>query len=487
MEFSALKRFSYFLAAFGSYVFFYGILVPLYTLCLIYRGGVLLIARLIRPDLEEVVSDPKFLSAHPGTIFSNIVVCFVIDGRISATRIQEMYEERVINLVDSNGRVYKKLSQFWVPFLSYAFWKSDPKFNLKNHIRDFDQDVGFSKPCDQSSLLEVLPKLMDVPWKSNRSPWEVLVVSNFQGPVATRSSQTLLIFRSDHMLGDFHCLLELFRVLFNSPFLTPGAKRNNRDLSFWQKLKFFLAIPLAFLTSAKFMLQGRYLGARRPGNGFICDVSKPISGDIIKDIRIHFNVKFATVLHSATIAAVAGAIENSGRAAPEKIDMSSVLPIPGHPGGLNNHMSLLVANFPCKSGSSVERLLGTERILKDFETASFPMACFFYGQMISNLPYRIANPLFNCFSHFFPSLFLTTLPTTLDRDFVDGAEIVDAFALSNPVTPLGMFIPTWGVNNQHRISFCLDPTIFKQPGTFSGLSQYFRREIEVLHESISVS
>ncbi|CAG7828439.1 unnamed protein product [Allacma fusca] len=112
------------------------ILVPILLVAFLYRGLVAVLAKFLQPDLDSFVTglDLSLLSNSPDKTLSNFLVSFVANGNVSENRIQEMFQERIFRLKDSEGNlVYKKLMQFWTPFLGYAFWKTDESFTLSNH------------------------------------------------------------------------------------------------------------------------------------------------------------------------------------------------------------------------------------------------------------------------------------------------------------------------------------------------------------------
>ncbi|CAG7821771.1 unnamed protein product [Allacma fusca] len=106
----------------------YMVLAPIYSSFLIYRAIVILIWKLKRPDLDSIVSGygTIFTSRKPGLASSDIVLCLVADGEISATRIREMFQDRVTHLRDSTGElIFRRLFQNFTTFLGYLFWKCD--------------------------------------------------------------------------------------------------------------------------------------------------------------------------------------------------------------------------------------------------------------------------------------------------------------------------------------------------------------------------
>ncbi|CAG7818774.1 unnamed protein product, partial [Allacma fusca] len=180
----------------------YLFLVPIILATITYRTYVAVVSKLFRPDLDSFVTglDTSFLGNTPEESSTNVICCLVVNGNISEYRIREMFEERVIKLKDSKGDfVYKKLSQYWVRFYGYSFWKTDKSFNLSNHVRNYDYDnVITEKPTDEDKLKKAIEDILRTPWKSYQSHWELLVQYPFNRKSSSETivpNQTLLIFR----------------------------------------------------------------------------------------------------------------------------------------------------------------------------------------------------------------------------------------------------------------------------------------------------
>ncbi|CAG7830479.1 unnamed protein product, partial [Allacma fusca] len=91
--------------------------------------------RILRPDLDCIVSarDAFFVHDDASKSQDQILISFVVNNIVSELRVQEMFQQRVFPLNDSDGALaYKRLFQYWTRFWGYSFWKTDEDFNGKS-------------------------------------------------------------------------------------------------------------------------------------------------------------------------------------------------------------------------------------------------------------------------------------------------------------------------------------------------------------------
>ncbi|CAG7818131.1 unnamed protein product [Allacma fusca] len=423
-----------------------------------YRTYVALLSKFLRPDLDSFVTGlcSSFLGKTPQESSSNFIFCFVVNGNISEYRIREMFLERVVNLKDSkNNFIYKRLSQYWTTFLGYAFWKTDKSFKLSNHVRKYDYDhVISTKPTDEDNLKKVFEDLLMAPWKSYQSNWEVLV----QYPFNRKSSseiivpgQSLVIFRFDHSLLDGISAINLFRMLFQSPFSMTKPVRNGKKLSAWHKIILWISLPFELSKSLPILLRGRCLGKRDPSKGWVYDVTKNIPVNAIKTIKQKQSIEFRSVVHSSIN------------------------------GGMTNQTKFVVDELPLKSPSPLDRLLATDAALKGYEGGMSSFASLYLSRIISMFPAAISRQFLPAMYYLGPSYFLTVIPCTTTREFIDNLEIVDVYIMAGFMVPIGMVITVWGINNKQRANFLATPCIFGMDNTpIAKLAADFVQELEEL-------
>ncbi|CAG7727536.1 unnamed protein product [Allacma fusca] len=163
------------------------------------------------------------------------------------------------------------------------------------------------------------------------------------------------------------------------------------------------------------------------------------------------------------------------------MDIGTVTPLPGHPEGLCNHWISFLTEYPCQSDTSVERLYRTETVIKKNESSPFCLAFTYSLRLATKLPVKIVRTLLVCTYARAPSLALTSFPTSTSREFVDGMEVVDAYASACVTTGIGMEVTSWGVNNRQRTTFWACENILKSPVAPGTLSNFYMEDIEELY------
>ncbi|CAG7686076.1 unnamed protein product [Allacma fusca] len=298
------------------------IFIPILLGVFLYRGIVTVLAKSLRPDLDSFVTgiDLSLLSHSPQEAVSNLLTSFIVKGNVSENRIQEMAQERILKLTDSEGNlVYKKLMQFWTPFLGYAFWKMDKSFFLSNHVRKYDyEDVILPKPCDEASLKEVMAQLLKLPWNPNQSHWEVLLVSEYKWELGpdTHDNYSLVIVRVDHSIVDAISGIGALEATFQSSFAIPKAVRNRTQFSLWEKYKLMYLFPYALTKQFPAILRKRYLNKLDSTKPYVYDATEKIPVSMIKKIKDNLGVDYGSVLHSAVNGGICQILETLKKTPP---------------------------------------------------------------------------------------------------------------------------------------------------------------------------
>ncbi|CAG7722705.1 unnamed protein product [Allacma fusca] len=467
------------------------ILIPILLGVFLYREFVTALAKYLRPDLDSFVTgiDLSLLSNSPDKAVSNLLVSFVVKGNVSENRIQAMAQERVLTLKDSEGNlVYKKLSQFWTPFLGFAFWKTDKSFSLSNHVRKYDyEDVILPKPGDETSLKEVMAQLLTLPWRPNRSHWEVFLVSEYNWELGsdTRDQYSLVIVRVDHSILDAMSGIGILGVGFQSPFATPRARRNAKQISLWDKYKLVYLFPYALAKQLPVVLHGRFLNKLDPTSPYVYDASERIPVSTIKKIKDKHEVDYGSVIHSAINGGICQTVETLQKVPPKYIDMVATLPMPDHPGGTSNHLRTFLTELPLKSISSIDRLMVTNDIVRKCGANWSSMASINFIKLLGIFPLSITSRMFSSITKSGPSYSISIIPVTSSMEFIDNAEIVDVYANFAVSTSIGMNICVWGINNQQRVNFCYTPNLFGSEIPKGTLSKYMAQELKELATNLS--
>ncbi|CAG7730375.1 unnamed protein product, partial [Allacma fusca] len=463
-------------------IILYTILAPVFSAFILYRNVAIIIAKFLRPELTPCKPGFESMYTFDKKGFFNIVVCLIIDKAISAERICEMFQERVLNVKNTNGKfMYNKLTQYYTHFMGFSFWRADSKFNITNHVREYNyENLQLRCPQDDVTLQRVLPELAKLHWKDRQSHWETLVVKNYCKNENPNNPKTLLIFRFDHGICDGYSSIGLFRILFQSTFTTPGISRNKTNLTFRQMIYVMITLPYTQLKTFSALFKGQLWAARKSFAPTYCDISQKFDTKQIKLIKSKYGVEFSSVIHCCVPAAILRAIGLSSAKLPQNISGFSAFPLLEHPGGLCNHWTSIIDEFPCESSNSTHRLYSTHKILQRAKNCFTPIANSMNLRFISMFPVWILRRFVWPIYELGPTFAMSNVPCTVSKEFVDGGVIVDAFMVLSTFHRIGMVISSWGVNNQQRIVFNVTRNLLGSQLPPDALSSGFMLELEQL-------
>ncbi|CAG7821899.1 unnamed protein product, partial [Allacma fusca] len=220
-----------------------------------------------------------------------------------------------------------------------------------------------------SSLDVVLPKLTKHPWKPNQSHWEFLVISNFSHPAGRTGCQTVLLFRFDHGLSDGHSIMNLLRILFQTPFKFPESSLSRSILTFGQKLKIILTSPYEFVHQMWILPKTGHFNNSDSTADHALDISDYFQNSTVKSIKNKIGAQYMSVMHGAIGAAFEGLFKAINQSPPDYIPVMSVIPFTTHPGGVCNHWMSCFLELPCNANtlSPNDRIFRIEAALENIK------------------------------------------------------------------------------------------------------------------------
>jgi hypothetical protein len=241
-------------------------------------------------------------------------------------------------------------------------------------------------------------------------------------------------------------------------------------------------LTLAYTTIAhlQLILKGKNIGGRQANGSCHCSITNNIPLDTIKQIKNIHNVDFATVVHTAVQGAVARAFKNAGKEPPKNNAIFTVLPLANHPGGWNLHATFVAVELPCASYNTKQRLLESQCILRKFEKDLLPVSMNRFLKLLALAPSALVRGFLLIPYKWGPGFLISNFPTTLSKEYVEGAEIVDVFTALPLYDYLGIMISSWGVNGQQRFNFFLDKNVFGDTVSATKLAEFFEEELNAL-------
>ncbi|CAG7723307.1 unnamed protein product [Allacma fusca] len=273
-----------------------------------------------------------------------------------------------------------------------------------------------------------------------------LVYHRMKQTVGKAGPHTLIIFRVDHVYCDLYSLIGLFRVLFQTPLSMPIPSQKSR-ISSWRKWKSILTLP--------------------------SELSKMLTGN-------KYGVAFSHVIVSTANGTIARALRNSGLEPPANLDADYVLPMPNHPGGFNAHMTQVKLEIPCNVKCAEERLHRTQDIFKSLEGSFLPLTNYHCFNILTLTPLPILKPILDGIYKSGHRYLLSNMSTSLTKEYADGLEMVDVFAIVSFSREIGLYVANWGLNNKLRFNFIIDKSVFGDEASAIKFASYFEEELKNL-------
>ncbi|CAL8138910.1 unnamed protein product [Orchesella dallaii] len=385
-------------------IFIYRFVIFLWVKCLYKNKFGNLVSPYSAPMATELIPSKE---VYPPRL--SICVQCVVDGKVTVEEVEESINRRWLQ----NNSSYPELKQYAVPFMGFMFWKHDPNFNLKNHLKSHIIPVTSDKnqiDVEQENR-EFLEKLLNKPFNPERSPWEFYIVNNYRNEQFKDSrvneEMTLIVFRFHHCLGDgFSILRAIVEELLETPLSTlalPTPKMVFGLASLKKRLKFvftaLLRIPYdagSFIGLAFYPKTPLYTTDEKRKCELLYERNELMPIHRIKDIKKKLGVSFSGVLLAAISAAVAKSVhklqsKKGGNSKDiEGTPFGITLPIPTNSSKLRNSWAGTYLELPTKLElGSMERLRDVEKELQRAKTNTLPFLWRIYwktaGMLFSNM------------------------------------------------------------------------------------------------------
>jgi hypothetical protein len=328
------------------------VLPVLLLLAFSYRKCLDFLAHLVHgKELGKIVTPMSSLFAtddiydHPK---ANVLVLLTLEGTLEMNRFREIFTNNVLNARDSDGRwKYPELKQCIQRWGGYYFWKDCPDFNLEEHVRLYKNESGSSvTDFDIKSLQE---RFVRQKWKRNQPLWEAHLVHNYEYKpnwVSNSNSgpHTMIIMRYHHTTGDGYSWLHLITASFCQKPNFKNALPTLPSRSLASRLLFWALLPLrgAWALVEMMMLHFYHFDWAVKGDPakteYFYAMSDQIPVKSVKEIKNHFRVSFASVLHSILAGVHRQMLQRKGFRLPKELPCWVTLPLPGHPLKMRNHL-----------------------------------------------------------------------------------------------------------------------------------------------------
>ncbi|CAG7720666.1 unnamed protein product [Allacma fusca] len=410
----------------------------------------------------------------------NLLSAWFVKGRLTAEKVQKFFTESQI----PKDNAFLNLRRVWTTFLGYAFWKTDINFNISNHIRQYDYGGGLNLPVPSSAddIKEILSKLETVGWREHQSPWELLFVNSVLDST-DGSTQTCIIIRSDHVLGDGFSIYNFLDALFNKETIFPGKNSGQVKISTATKLRTFFTLPYYTVLSFVPLLFGSKIYVGKLSNDVRCSFSPGIPVKNCKDIAKFHKVSFQAVVQCVVQRAIMKALLETTISIPKNVCIRSPIPVyssPNHPTGFVNYFTLATAELPTLFDPVSTHLIQIERNLTGMKSFSTELLYQNVTGIISAFPIAIRRVMCKFLSDFGLSYAISTFPCPIHPEYIDGLEITQMIAITGIHGSPGMTVLTAGTNQELVFGFCVDRVIFQPEETIRKLGIFVEDEINDL-------
>jgi len=182
--------------------------LPFFLILLVYRYIVGKLVPLVHRNVTAQLgsSDASFIIGN-NEISCHNAVCYGFEGNMELEEVCSRFESSVICKRDGKGNLmFPELQQFVVNRCGYPFWEWDSSFNIRNHVRTLHPDPHKGTPLGPQDVLNLMQsEIVDTPYPPSRSPWEIVIISNFKDTPRLGEewgyAGTALVLHIDHVLG----------------------------------------------------------------------------------------------------------------------------------------------------------------------------------------------------------------------------------------------------------------------------------------------
>lgn len=273
----------------------------------------------------------------------SIVVKLYLPGRVTSDQMRSSCLSGWVNSRDDNGQLkYPEFQQYISSWMGYTFWKNEENFSVDDHISLHTIPKQYE---DKSDLIldNITETFANKKFARGKSPWEMCFLSNY---VKSGESMTVLIFRFHHGMADGYSIMfaAVEGILGQSMTGMEIAKpKYKRGYDLWKRLVYS---PWRFLYDTGYLLKYVASGNTTPWHcpdgrkqwTQLYGKSREIPVEKVKLIKEKTGVSFTSVLLACFSAAATKNFKMKGFGNVKRFPVGIPLPLPGHPGKLENHL-----------------------------------------------------------------------------------------------------------------------------------------------------
>jgi hypothetical protein len=438
---------SHFVGPFLGFLFIlnFPIFIILSVVFISYRKAIAVIAKIVRPDLGEIVPERSVVFGQD-EIYSrpkcNIVVTAVFEGDIDINLGRRISEERVLeSRLSSTGELrYPEMRQNVVQWCGLLFWKPCEKFSVEESVQFAEESVkcedNDNKIMGEAALTEMRQKMLEKPWTKSGPLGEFIVVKNYFPEKNCLIKHTAILGNFHHVMGDGLSTLHLciVQLLQQSPSKSLTVSPNYPKFTFLQKLKYALVFPFKFaheigvFYSFRWSHRMDYFGLEKKyqsGKIHTGTMKDRIPLEVVKEIKNKFGVCFTSVLFAVVAGAIRELLLERGEDIKEGESLPSLVPIPV-PRNLERLRNDLTGGWTMLPIGEGDPLIRLEKCERDFaerlKKSAFPVAMLFLGKFIGAFPPKMVKMMTR---NDFVSVGISNIPGATEWADFEGRRMVD--------------------------------------------------------------
>lgn len=302
---------------------------------------------------------PKVVNPPPRCA---IVVSAYAPGLVDLDELTEVVTEGWLTVKHGDTELkYPEFKQYIEKWMGFMFWKPDPDFSLLNHVHAHKiPEAATAEECE-NILCTLTETLVWKRFTPKQSPWEIHLVQNYRNTDMYPENEedggamTVLICRVHHSMVDgFSMMYAVIEGLMGQKLPNIGLPqvalcKPSLKLCLQKTLRNGLFLPCRILRDIGYYAGARYRYSRKQATPWTIPDDKKkwkhyycrselIPMKKIKYVKNQLGVGFTTVMLSCLAAGAAEGFKRKGATGKQKFPLFCILPFPGHPNKLRNHV-----------------------------------------------------------------------------------------------------------------------------------------------------
>lgn len=419
-------------------IFIYPIFFIVVGICWIYRIFVQYIVQK-DPKYGKLLTDIDGVYCGENPYSKPLVVLipyFLLTDRLDIPQVLDGLKTKALE-----PGYFPELKQKIVKKYGYHFWCTVENFKVEDHVTYLQPECP-NMPVTRAELRDLVTnKLGQVPFDPTRSPWQLMVATNYIDET-NPDMKSAVILKVNHCLMDGYAISQFFRRFSSKPCKTVSdslqQEYRDKDINKNWYLEFYKIVWL-LITGPYHALDMFVLS--NDNHSFVKNSCDPFSEGAFKSqcspivpisrlkiIKNRHNVSLTALITTIFAQATYNSMKKVSRHAnfSKRIHGFLSFPLPGHPGTLTNHWSLVRIPVQVYENDPVKTLKFVENEFQNLKSSTKPLV-FFYAMKLCSIFPTYFHYVVECIT---PSVFILT-------NFPGPMEPADLFGCRGTQISLG--------------------------------------------------